>query len=793
VKSEHLQKIRKPSMKKKIKHFAWLLLNIIFLFVLFAGCFLFILGLTLPDIDSLKDFQLQEPMRIFTKDNKLISEFGIIRRIPVSLDQLPTQLIQATLATEDQRFLSHAGVDPIGILRAGFILLTTQEKQQGGSTITMQVARNFFLTRQKTFLRKIKEVLLAIKIDQSLSKEKILELYLNKVFYGNRAYGIATAAEIYYGKSLNQLSLSEIAMLTGLPKAPSKLNPLIDPEAAKERRNHVLKRMHELNYIDQATYEMATKAPIIAKYHGPKIAVKAPYVAEMIRKSIIKQFKQDGYTQGLNIYTTIDSKLQIAADQQVQNNLLAYDKRHGYRKSEQNFGEPQLDHLQSWINILKKTPTINNLRPGIVLSMQDKTAKVLLKNGHIITLPWSGLSWAREQILQGDQEYLGKKPQYTKDILKIGDLIRVIRDASNHWTLSQIPQVEAALVALNPQNGTILALVGGFDYYNKSKFNRVTQARRQAGSSFKPFIFSAALDKGFTLASLINDAPIVLPDSGENSLWRPENHSHQFYGPTRLRVALMKSRNLVSIRLLRSIGIQYAIHYITRFGFYPEQLPNSLSLALGTAEVTPLQLTAAYATFANGGYKIIPYLIDRITMDHQTIYQAHPKSAYIASKPLATSQRAPHVITSQNAYLITSTLKDVTKHGTGYRIGQALHRNDLAGKTGTTDHKMDTWFCGFNKNLVVTVWIGFDQLRPLHEYAASLAVPLWIDFMKIALKNQPEETMPIPPNMITVRIDKKTGLLATTSNKDTIFETFRQEFAPSEQNNESESDVNQLY
>jgi penicillin-binding protein 1A len=750
--------------------------------------------MTLPSVAVLKDVHIQMPLQIFSSDDKLIAEVGDVKRIPITLKQVPQQLIQATLATEDQRFYDHPGIDILGLARAAIVLLATGEKRQGGSTITMQVARNFFLTSKKTYLRKFREILLALKIDHIFTKDKILELYFNKIFYGNRAYGIAAAAKIYYGKNLNQLTLPEMAMLAGIPQAPSKNNPLANPRAALKRRNHVLERMLEEKFIDRKTYYRAIAAPITARYHGFKVSLHAPYVTEMVRQIMLTQFGKKIYDHGYIVYTTIDSRLQKAANQAVFDAILAYDQRHGYRGAEQNIGAPTLSTLKNWIKILRRTPSVNRLQPALVVSVTANSADILLKTGNVETIKWQDMQWARREIIRNNQEYLGTRPKYASDILHVGDLIRIQPNSDNTWHLAQIPKVESAFVSLNPKNGAILALVGGFNFYNSS-FNRAIQAQRQPGSSIKPFIYSAALQKGFTLASLVNDAPIVVKNSGwENNIWRPENDTRKFYGPTRLRVALNHSRNMVSIRLLQQIGIPYAIDYLTRFGFKREQLPPTLSLALGTAEVTPLEMATAYSVFANGGYKVTPYFIDRVVdfNTQQIIYHANPQIA--ANDDLQQTdikqqdKTAPRVISSQNAYLINSALLDVIQHGTG-KNALVLHRSDLAGKTGTTNSQKDAWFSGFNSNLVAIAWIGFDKPRSLYEYAVNAALPMWIDFMKTALQNQAEASMLQPSDIITVRIDKTTGLLAEANNQNAIFEIFRKEYIPTQQNHASAINV----
>ncbi|MCD6056014.1 MAG: peptidase [Gammaproteobacteria bacterium] len=748
-----------------------------------AGGYLY-LSQELPDIAVLKDVQFQVPLRIVTQDQKLIAEFGDKRRNPVPISDIPPLLIQAILATEDQRFYKHPGIDPIGLSRAVIRLLASGEKEEGGSTITMQVARNFFLTRKKDFSRKFKEILLAIKIDKELSKEKILELYLNKIYFGNRAYGVAAAAQVYYGKPLNQLTLAQYAMLAGLPKAPSMLNPIINPEAALKRREHVLSRMLQLHYIDTAQYAAANSEPVAAKYHGLTSEVNAPYLAEMVRSVLLAQYGSDIYTMGLIVTTTINSNLQETANRSLHDGLLAYSERHGYYGPEQNWGTPAETLSSSWQSKLAAVPEINGLLPAAVINVGPQSLQALLANGKIITIEWPGLSWAR-RVIDAKSNLFAANPLVASDIVKPGDLIRVRLD-KEQWRLTQVPLVQGAEVAMNPHNGAILALSGGFSF-NGSNFNRAIQAQRQPGSAFKPFLYSAALDKGLTLATVINDSPIVIDDASQEDEWRPKNDNRRFYGPTRLRYALSRSRNLVSIRLLDLIGIPFARDYVQRFGFSPSQLPETLSLALGSGSTTPLQLTEAYAVFANGGYKITPYFIDSISNTRQELlYKAHPPTACASCKssdPALSDAKeetpaAPHVITAQNAYLITSAMQDVIKMGTG-RQAAALHRRDLAGKTGTTNDQVDAWFAGFNPDLVMTVWVGFDNPQSLYEYGAEAALPIWIDFMQYALQHYPERSSPQPHGIVSLRINKETGLPASAADQNTLFELFEAGHVPS--------------
>jgi penicillin-binding protein 1A len=740
----------------------------------------FYLRVDLPDVEVLKDIHLQVPLRVYTADGKLIAQFGAKRRIPVPLQDVPDPMIKAVLATEDARFYKHPGVDFIGVARAAMAVALTGRKVQGASTITMQVARNFYLSREKTFTRKFREMLLALKIDQYLDKDKILELYLNKIYFGNRAYGVAAAAEVYYGKNLKELSLAQMALLAGLPQAPSRNNPLKNPEAAVTRRNHVLSRMLDLGFITKKQYQQAIREPQTASYHSQRIEVSAPYVSEMVREAMVQEFGKTAYERGLSVYTTIHTRYQLAAQDSLQQGLMDYDTRHGYRRAERNLSslEPQ-----AWLDELEKEPLINNLVAGAVISVYPQSIRVLLADSRVVTVDWDGLSWARERLQEG---YVGPRPESASDVVAEGDVVRVMPLSDGHWRLAEVPEVQGAIVSLNPQNGAILALSGGFDY-NVSNFNRAIQAQRQPGSNFKPFIYSAALDKGFTLASIINDAPIVERNPTDDSVWRPMNDNLKFYGPTPLRVGLEQSRNLVSIRLLRAIRVPYAVRYVQRFGFDVNGMPHGLSLALGTASVTPMQLANGYAVFANGGYLVTPYFINKIVDQHgEILYQADPALACQAcittespDEAQMPDRPAPRVITPQNAYIMTQALRGVIQEGTGHGAS-VLGRRDLAGKTGTTNDQVDAWFSGFNSHIVTTVWVGFDSMRSLHEYGAEAALPIWIRYMRVALNHMPEATMPEPMDIIRVRIDPRTGLLALPSQTNARFEVFMKSNAPTQ-------------
>ena len=774
--------------------------SLLFLLMVIGGVFCVYLNLQLPDVSILKDMHLQVPLRVYSRDGKLMAVYGTKRRIPIAFKQIPKPMISALLAVEDARYYEHPGVDFIGILRAARAVILSGRKVQGASTITMQVARNFFLTRKKTYSRKIKEILLALKIDRELSKDKVLELYLNKVYFGNRAYGVQAAARVYYGKDLKELNLAQMAMLAGLPQAPSRNNPISNPQGALKRRNHVLSRMLEVGFIKQKQYVQAINQPITASYHGENIAFHAPYVTELVRQILWADYGAKAYESGFNVTTTIDSKLQGDAQRALEQGLIQYSLRHGYVKPSQNLGAVPVDKAP-WIKELSSLENQSSLQPAAVLSLQSQSALVLLANGQQVTIPWAGLSWARPALSHG---HVGPMPKTAADILNQGDVIWVNQQTNGQWCLRQQPKVQGAFIAMKPQTGSILALVGGYNY-NASKFNRATQAERQPGSGFKPFIYSAAIAKGYTLASIINDAPVVMKDSGENALWRPNNDTMKFYGPTRLRVGLAKSRNLVSVRLLQDIGIPYTLNYLRRFGFNPNNLPHTLSLALGSATLTPLRLASSYAIIANGGYQVTPHFIASIT--DQSGKQVYAPTYGIACESCLNAQSAqqaqtlpehmaPQVLTPQNAYIMTRAMQDVIQEGTG-RAAKVLKRSDLAGKTGTTNNQVDAWFSGFNYHLLATVWVGFDnvngKLEGLHEYGSKAALPIWIDFMKQALAHQPNDDMPVPPGIVTVRIDPSTGLLANPSQRHAIFEVFRQKYEPTQmavlnQNNADRTD-----
>lgn len=760
---------------KKISYFwksgLWALLSLLFLVTTVVVVLYAYAQSQLPDVAALKTIELQVPLQIFTKDGLLIQEYGEKRRIPIPYDQIPPTLIHAVLATEDQRFFDHPGVDIMGLGRAAISMIHTHRKSQGGSTITMQVARNFFLNSKKTFLRKFNEIMLAIKIDQELSKEKVLELYLNQIYLGNRAYGVGAAAKVYYGKSLQELNIGQLAMIAGLPQAPSSHNPIINPLAAQKRRNHVLERLYEEKYISKDQYYEALQQPLTEYYHGTHPQVYAPYVAEMIRQSLVEHFGQEAYTRGYKVFTTIDSRLQTTANQVTEAHLLAYDRRHGYRGpigKISPFASPNIRNQK-----LRHYSAIGDLQPVVILSVDNRSASAVNQKNQILKLSWESMSWARPEHKKG---FVGRAPTSAHNVLATGDVVYVTCK-EERCMLSQDPEAEVALVALNPSDGGIAALVGGFDF-EKSKFNRATQSERQPGSSFKPFLYAAALDKGYTLATVINDAPIVIRDPSQPE-WRPHNDNLKFGGPTRLKTALTLSRNLVSIRILDDIGVEYTIDYATRFGFRKETFPHTLSLALGTLSVTPIDLTAAYAIFANGGYKVEPYLIDHITNTKgHVLLQAKPTQAPNENTPTSADVLAPKVISTETAFLMNSALQNVIQHGTA-SAARVLNRQDIAGKTGTTNDQMDAWFAGYNRDLVVTAWIGFDTPHPLHEYAAGLALPVWIDFMKVALHGKPEHSLKAPAGILSLGINPDNGLRARPNEINTITEYFKENELPS--------------
>jgi penicillin-binding protein 1A len=800
-------------VKKAFRWLAILFISSALLGVAAIGVAYWLLATDLPEVETLRDVQLQVPLRVYSADKKLIGLFGEKRRIPVTIDEIPEILKNAFIAGEDARYYEHPGVDYQGISRAAFTLLTTGEKSIGGSTITQQLARNIFLTSEKTFTRKIKEIFLALKIEKEMSKDEILELYLNKIFLGYRAYGVGAAAEVYYGKPARNLSLAQSAMIAALPKAPSRINPINNPERAIERRDYVLNRMLELGYIEATQHTQAIAEKDLAYYHGARAEISAPYLAEMVRVRALKMLGQEAYTGGFEVTTSIHSEMQIQASMAVAKGLEEYDRRHGYRGPEAKIDLAENSTPKQWNEILKPYRPISGLVPGLVTAIEDDLALVYLLDGQTIALELE--DWAAPFI---SRDRKGSKPKSLDEVISVGDVIRTRLDDEGVWKLAQVPETQSALVSIDPFTGYIKALVGGYDF-SRSKFNRITQGRRQPGSSFKPFIYSAALDKGFTTASLVNDAPIVFDDPELERTWKPQNFSEKFYGPTRLREAMVKSRNLVSIRLLRNIGVDYAREYVTSFGFDLPDLPNNLTLALGSPSVSPLAMVRGYAAFANGGYLIDPeYILEIRDANGEVIFQPRPavlcddcvadvpiydvveepveitrpefrpleigKTPEKDDAPARSSSRfmqqqdeepvyAPRAISAQNAYLVRSMMMDVVRRGTGV-AAMKLGRKDLAGKTGTTNEQRDAWFTGYNDHLVTSVWVGFDNHDPLgrRELGGRAALPIWIDFMGAALEGAEDRPPAMPEGLAQARIDPDSGQIARLDNVNSIMEVF---------------------
>lgn len=785
----------------------------------------------LPNAETLKDVKLETPMQIFSKDGKLLSQFGEKRRIPVTYDEIPQHLIDALVATEDSRFYEHPGIDPIGIARAVFVAATTGHARQGASTITQQLARNFFLTNERSLMRKIKEAFISIHIEQQLTKQEILELYINKIFLGYRSYGFGAAAQVYFGKDLQDLSLSEIAVLAGMPKAPSTMNPLYSLQRATDRRNVVLMRMLDEGYITQQEYTQARSEPIVSRFHGAQIELHAPYVAEMARAWAVEKYGEDAYTSGMKIFTTIDSQRQQAANDAAINNLLGYDERHGYRGAETvrwKTGETAWDK-QKIADTLDTVPTYDRLIPAIVTHVDANSATVEVKHNGTQTLAWDEMKWARK-FLTDDRQ--GDAPSSAHEIVKAGEQIWV-RQVTNKeqqtvWHLSQVPNAQTAFVAVNPKDGALQALVGGFNYTH-SKFNRATMSVRQVGSGIKPFIYSAALDHGMTLATLINDAPINQWDQSQGTAWRPQNSPPTYAGPTAIRIGLAQSKNVMAVRTLRAVGLDETRQYLTRFGFDLNKLPHSETIALGAGSLTPMKLAQGYSVFANGGYYVEPYFIDHIDDPFGTeLYHATPKTIcqqHCAQPFQATAenefaeydvtedndqqdeQYAPQVISPQTAFLVREMMysniwgggdwsQGTGWNGTGWRA-QQLKRRDIGGKTGTTNDSKDTWYNGYAPGLVAISWVGFDsndrklgrttpnrnlgqQQVSGAEAGAKTAQPAWINFMQSALKDLPAQEKVIPEDIVQVRIDRSTGLLTDKTDASSVLEYFKAGTEPTE-------------
>lgn len=776
----------------------------------------------LPSVEELKDVRLQTPMQVYSADGELIAQFGEIRRIPLKLEDIPQPMIDAFLATEDQRFYQHFGIDPIGVARAFVDLILTGDIQGGGSTITQQAARNFYLSFEQTWSRKIKEAFIALRMESELSKDEILELYLNKITFGHRAHGVGAAAQVYYGRDVQDLTLAQMAMIAGLPKAPSTMNPISYPERARERRAVVLGRMLAEKKISIEQYRQAIAEPIETRFHGPEVTMNAPYLAEMARAEVVDLYGEDiAYTSGLKVYVTANAKQQRAAQMAVQDNLHAYDERHGYRGAEAVWFQPdalpaELDTLRTR---LRELPNIGLTQPAVVLQVAAQEATILLANGQQQVIPWQGMSWARAYI-HADRQ--GPAPTTASEIMAVGEQIRV-RRTEQGWRLAQIPEPSAAIIALRPQDGGIAAAVGGYSF-TLSQYNRATQAQRQPGSNIKPMLYSAALENGFTLATLVNDAPINQWNPGSGIAWRPRNSPDVYEGPIPVREALAKSKNVVSVRLLRAIGIPTTIEYMSRFGLDISALPRNESLSLGSNSMTPLEVARAYAVFANGGYLVTPYFIERITDSFdQTIYQARPAVACVSCEEGRREVlQAPQVISEQNAFLVTQMMHSAVWgggswahrtgwNGTAWRIQRSVplvrqSGRNIVGKTGTTNDIKDTWFSGYVSGLVATAWVGFDNLdRALGstmlnsnlgteeqevsgaEGGAKTALPMWIKFMEIAAQDVAAEPFEVPPGIVSARIDLKSGLLSRNNDHTTRFEYFLPGTEPKDYHEEKSS------
>ena len=699
---------------------------------------------TLPPLDALTDYQPKIPLRVVAADGDLLGEFGEERRAIVRIGEVPDVMKHAILAAEDERFYQHGGVDYLSVLRAAFANVTAGT-QQGAGTITMQVARNFFLTREKTVSRKLREVLLAWKIEASLPKDEILELYVNQIFLGQRAYGFAAASQIYFGKPLADITIAEAAMLAGLPKAPSAYNPISNPRRAKTRQLYVLRRMHELRYIDDDQFRKAQSEPLTPRVIlREPLSVHAEFVAEMARQVVFDAYGDDAYTRGITVWTTIRRADQDAAYAAVRKGVLDYDQRHGYRGPDGfvNLPDDQAEQDQVLDRVFQENPDSDNVLTAVVLQAAPAQVRAVLASGDQAEVTGAGLKLVTRALAD-------KAPANQK--LRRGAIIRLLRDDKGHYTITQMPQVEAAFVSVRPEDGAILALIGGFDY-DRNKFNHVTQALRQPGSAFKPFIYSAALEKGFTPATIINDAPFFVPaERAGGEAWEPKNYDGKFEGPMRLRTALAKSKNLVTVRVLQAIGPQYAQDYIARFGFDPKLHPAYLTMGLGAGAATPMQMATAYSVFANGGYRVTPYLISRITDSRDA-----PLSE---AKPALARKDAERAIDPRNAFIMTTLLRDVITSGTATRALE-LKRKDLAGKTGTTNENVDAWFCGFNVAQVGIAWIGYDQPKTLgnNETGSAAALPIWISYMQRALKGVPEQAYETPSGVVSLRINPETGL-----------------------------------
>ncbi|MFK7892724.1 MAG: penicillin-binding protein 1A [Granulosicoccus sp.] len=823
---------RKPRRSWVGRIVKWLAVTGLFFGLLGAagiGYLYYTIAPDLPDVQQLREVQLQMPLRIYTADGDLIAEYGEKRRQPIQISQVPDSLKNAIIAAEDQHFYSHPGVAWQGLVRAAVYLIKTGRKGPGGSTITMQVARNFFLSNERTYDRKIREIFLSFKIENELAKDEILELYLNKIYLGNRAYGFAAATTVYYGKAISELDLVESAMLAGLPKAPSRYNPIANPDRALLRRDYVLGRMLDLKMIDQGSYDIAKATPVLAKVHYAKPEAEAHYVGEMARARVEEMFGENWANAGYNVFTSIRSAEQRAANEALRDALYDYEARHGYAGPITTLEPSVLTDVDLLQKQLAQLPDPGDIQPAAVIELKDNTATVLTELGETHVLSFEQIEWARERITVNQ---LGDEIESVDQVLSIGDVIALQPGSDGSVRFVQEPSVEGAFIAMDPASGAITALVGGYDFY-RSKFNRATQAKRQPGSTFKPFIYSAALQAGDTAATIYNDAPVVFHDDALEGEWRPQNYSGRFFGPTRLREALVKSRNLVSVRVLREIGIPYAIEYAQKFGFEAESMQPDLSLSLGSATVTPLDMTKAFAVFANGGYSVPAHYIERVEDPRGKVLYSAPQvvlcddcdpdfvnplgaelglsksdsepdqgaaladdeslaalrdedataeesaAASIELKKLALDTvDAPRVIDERNAYLMTSMMREVITRGTGRRARDTLQRSDLAGKTGTTNDQLDAWFLGYTPSVVAAAWIGSDGLEPLGrgEAGGVAALPMWASFMAKTISDDPEIEIEEPEGIRRVRVDSKTGEPAAGDK--TILEIFLEENMP---------------
>ncbi len=774
--------------------------------------FMLFLVPNLPDIETIKTLELKIPLRIYSNDGLLMGEYGSERRIPVRIDEAPPKLIAAILSAEDDRYYEHVGIDYLGILRAIYVNVQTRAKSQGASTITMQVARNYFLSREQSYIRKAIEVLLALRLEQLLDKDQILELYLNKIFLGHRAYGFAGAAMTYYGKPLEELDAAQFAMLAALPKAPSTVNPISNPERALERRNYILNRMYELGYISKEEHSDSTGSPLTATLHLSEVELNAPYVSEFVRQQVVDKFGEEAYEAGYKVYTTVNSKDQIAAVRSLREGLISYDIRHGFRGPVKKIELSQNSNLEGQLNALSDVISSQDIVPAVIKSVQLDKVDAMTKNGEQISIPWENMKWARPYY---SARSLGAKPKSPLDILNVGDVIHarpVVTESAEstesadsapstegdsnvqpdesspaEWLLAQIPKVQGALISIQPRDGAIRAMTGGFDYY-LGKFNRATQAVRPIGSSIKPFVYSAALNEGFTASTLVSGAPVVIEDESTEVVWKPENYSGKFFGPTRLRKALEKSVNLVSVRLIRGIGSERTIDHISKFGFDRDSLPTGLSLALGSSQFTPIQVVRGYSVFANGGYLVEPYIINVIKDRYGFVVAQGKKTEVCAScleeaeapkdedkitRTIPVVRAAKRVISSDNAYIMYDMLHQVVLSGTA-RKANSLNRSDLAGKTGTTNDFEDAWFSGFNGELVTTVWTGFDNPSDMgrHEAGSRVALPIWIDFNRSAMQDMPVSKVPKPDNVISVHIHEETGNAVRADHSNALLEYY---------------------